>query len=102
MSLILQYPSASLFPTHTRWGVIHASSTSGDFATLLHAVKLAAATRLGLAHHVVIIVVFASRSDEERGTEERRRTGSELLDLGDVVGQRGGVDEGLLVEPGRN
>jgi hypothetical protein len=83
---MLRSRSASLLPTCTFRKAIHASSTSGDFATLLHAVKLAAAARLGLAHHVVIVVVLASRSDEVGGTEERRRTGSELLDFGDVVG----------------
>jgi hypothetical protein len=100
MSLILEYSSASLLLHLAFRELVHASSTSGDFATLLHAVKLAAAGRLGLAHHVVIVVVLASRSNEVGGTEQRRRTGSELLDLGDVIGQRGGVDEGFLVEPG--
>jgi hypothetical protein len=65
---------------------IHASCTPGDLAALLHAVKLSPAVRLGLAHHVVIVVVLASCANEERGTEKGRRTGSQLLDLGDVVG----------------
>lgn len=80
---------------------LHARRTSGDLATLLHALKLSPAVGLGLAHHVVIVVGLASRADEERGAEKRGRTGSELLDLGDVVGQRGGVDEGVLVEAGQ-
>jgi len=100
MSLILKCLSASLLPHVAFRKLVHASSTSGDFATLLHAVKLAAAARLGLAHHVVVVVVLASRSNEVGGTEEGRRAGSKLLDLGDVIGQRGGVDEGFLVEPG--
>ena len=63
----------------------HARSTPGDLAALLHALKFTPAIGLGLAHHVVIVVRLASRPDKVRGTEERRRTGSELLDLGDVV-----------------
>lgn len=77
---------------------LHARRTPGDLATLFHALKLSSAVRLGLAHHVVIVVGLASRADEEGGAKEGCRTGSELLDLGDVVGQRSGVDEGLLVE----
>jgi hypothetical protein len=77
---------------------LHARGTPGDLATLLHALKLSSAVGLGLAHHVVIIVGLASCANEERGAEKGRRTGTELLDLGDVVGQRGGVDEGLLIE----
>jgi hypothetical protein len=80
-------------------GVSHASGTAGDLAALLHALELAAAVALRLAHHVVIVVVLAPRADEEGGAEEGRRAGSKLLDLGDVVGQRGRVDEGLLIEP---
>ncbi len=79
-------------------GLVHACCTPGDLATLLHALELSPAIGLGLAHHVVIVVGLASRADKEGGAEKWRRTGSELLDLGDVVGQRSGVDEGLLVE----
>jgi hypothetical protein len=100
MSLILPYWLVSPFRVGTSEDSIHASRTPGDLAALLHAVELAAAVGLGLAHHVVIIVVLASRANKERSAEEGRRTGSELFDLGDVVGQRGCVDEGLLVEPG--
>jgi len=78
--------------------LLHAGGTAGDLAALLHAVELAAAIGLGLAHHVVIVVGLAAGADEEGGAEEGRRAGSELLDLGDVGGQRGRVDEGLLVE----
>ena len=80
---------------------LHARRTPGDLAALLHALKLSPAVGLGLAHHVVIVVGLASRANEKRGAEKGRRTGSELLDLGDVFGQRGGVDEGLLVEAGQ-
>ena len=80
---------------------LHTRRTPGDLAALLHALQLSPAVGLGLAHHVVIVVGLASRADKERGAEEGRRTGSEFLDLWDIVGQRGGVDEGLLVEAGQ-
>lgn len=83
------------------WSSLHARRTPGDLTAFLHALKLAPAVGLGLAHHVVIVVGLASRADEEGGAEKGRGTGTELLDLGDVVGQRGGVDEGLLVEAAR-
>lgn len=51
---------------------IHARGTPGDFASLFHAVQLASAISLSLAHHVVVIVGFASRTDEVGGTEKRR------------------------------
>ena len=78
----------------------HARGTPGDLAALLHALEFTPAVGLGLAHHVVIVEGLAARTNKVRGTEEGRRTGSELLDLGDVVRQRSCVDEGLLVEPG--
>jgi hypothetical protein len=84
-------------PVHTH-GCIHARSTPRHLAALLHAVQLAPAVGLGLAHHVVIVVGLAPGADEVRGAEEGRRAGAELLDLGDVVGKRGGVDEVLVVE----
>ena len=82
--------------------LVHASGTSCDLATFLHALQLAPAVRLGLAHHVVIVEGLAPCADEEGGAEKRRRASSDLLDLGDVVGKRGGVDEGLLVESAPN
>ena len=78
----------------------NARGTPGDLAALLHALEFTPAVGLGLAHHVVIVEGLAARTNKVRGTEEGRRTGSELLDLGDVVRQRSCVDEGLLVEPG--
>lgn len=80
------------------WSSLHAGRTPGDLTALLHALELSPTVGLSLAHHVVIVVGLASCADEKGGTEKGRRTGTELLDLGDVVGQRGGVDEGLLVE----
>jgi hypothetical protein len=86
MSLILSRLS---IPTVLYWTFrqyVHASRTPGDLAAFLHAVKLSPAVGLSLAHHVVIVVGLASCANEERGTQEGRRTGSELFDLGDVVG----------------
>lgn len=80
---------------------IHASGTSGDPSTLLQALKLATAGLLGLALHVVIVVVAAPGADEESRREKRGRGGANLLDRGDRRGERGGVDEHLLVEPAR-
>jgi hypothetical protein len=100
MSLILPHLSAFRVCHRAFRQYIHASGTPGNLAALLHALQLSPAVRLGLAHHVIIVVGLAPRANEERSAEQGRRTGSELLDLGDVVGQRGGVDEGLLVEPG--
>lgn len=48
-------------------GHIHTPGASGDPAALLHALKLAPARILGLALHVVVIVVLAPGADEEGG-----------------------------------
>lgn len=77
---------------------IHAPGASRDPPALLQALKLAPAGVLGLALHIVVIVVFAARADEERGRQQGGRGGSDLLDLGDRVRQRGGVVEDVLVE----
>lgn len=79
---------------------IHTGGASCDLATLLHAVDLALSIGIGLAHHVVVIVRLASCADEERGREQGSRTGADFLDLGNVVRERGGVDEDVLVESG--
>ena len=88
-------------PTKTRV-LLHARRTPGNLATLLHAFELSPAVGLSLAHHVIIVVGLASCTDKEGSAEKGRGTGSELLDLGDIVRQRGSVDEGLLVESGDN
>jgi hypothetical protein len=80
---------------------VHAGGASGDSSALLQALELSPAGVLGLALHVIIVVIAASGTDEEGGREQRRRTGTDLLDGGDITGERGGVDEQLLVEPGR-
>ena len=53
---------------------------------------------LRLALHVVIVVVAASSADEERRREKRSRAGTNLLDGGNVLRERRGVDEDLLLE----
>lgn len=80
---------------------VHALGAAGDAATLLHAVKLAAARVLSLALHVVVVVVAASGADEEGCRQERGRAGTNLLDRRDIIGERGRVDEDLLVESAR-
>ena len=79
-------------------GNIHTPRASSDSPALLQTFELALARVLGLALHVVIVVVFAPRANEERGRQKRGRAGTELLDLGNRVRQRGGVDEDVLVE----
>lgn len=77
---------------------IHAPRASGDSPSLFQTLELALAGILVLALHVVIVVVTASRTDEEGGREQGCRAGAEFLDLGDGVGQGGSVVEDLLVE----
>lgn len=54
--------------------------------------------RLSLTHHVIIIVVFASCTDEEGCAQQWSRASSNLVDFGDVVGKRSRVNEHMLVE----
>lgn len=77
---------------------IHASCAAGDSPALLQALELALAGVLGLALHVVIVVVAAAGADEERCGQEGSGAGADLIDLGDRVGQGGGIVENLLVE----
>lgn len=94
--------SASLSPRIKFHRAVHACCASGNLAAFLHALELPPAVRLGFAHHVVVIVGFASCSDEEGSTKEGRRTGSKFFDLGYIIGERGRVDKGLLVESAHN
>lgn len=77
---------------------VHALGAAGDPSALLEAVQLALARVLRLALHVVIVVVAASGADEEGRRQQGRGAGANLLDGGDAVGERRGVDEHLLVE----
>ena len=78
---------------------LHTGSAAGNLATLLQAVELAAAVCLVLALHVIIVECLAAGADGEGSAGEESRRGSNLLDLGNVVGHRRGVHEELLVEP---
>jgi len=86
--------------THFR-GALHACCATGDLAAFLHALELSPTVRLGLAHHVVVIIGLASCTNKEGGTEQGRRTCSKFFDLGYIFGKRSGVDESLLVESAR-
>ena len=77
---------------------IHARGAASDSASLLQAVHLSVAGLLGLALHVVIVVLAASCADEEGGGQQGSRAGTDFLDGGDILRERGGVDEDLLVE----
>jgi len=79
-------------------GYVHAARASGGPPTLLEALEFALAGVLCLALHVVVIVVAASRPDEVRRRKKGSRASTELFDLGDRIGKRGGVVENLLVE----
>lgn len=81
---------------------VHAPRASGNPPALLQALELAPARIVRLALHKVVIVVLAAGADEEGGREEGSRRGADLLDLGDRVGEGGGVVEHLLVEAGGN
>lgn len=78
--------------------VQHARGTARHLPPFPQAVGLARAVGRGLALHEVVIVGFAAGADEEGGAEQRGGGGSDLLDLGDRVGEGRGVDEDLLVE----
>lgn len=91
------------FKPKTREGRdLHATRASGNPPALLQALELAPARIVRLALHKVVIVVLAAGADEEGGREEGGRRGADLLDLGDRVGEGGGVVEHLLVEAGGN
>lgn len=77
---------------------IHTPRASGDPPALLQALKLALSGVLSLALHIVVVVIFAPGADEKRSRHQRGRSGTKLFDLGNRVGQRGGVDEDMLVE----
>ncbi|KAJ6262177.1 hypothetical protein Dda_2982 [Drechslerella dactyloides] len=60
--------------------------------------ELASAGRLIFALHVIIVVRPAAGADKEGGGEQRRGRGAYLVDFGDVIGQRDGVHQDMLVE----
>lgn len=77
-----------------------APGAAGDAAALLEALELALARVVVLALHVVVVVGLAAGADEEGSREQRGGAGANLLDLGNGLGQRGGVVQHLLVEAG--
>ncbi len=92
-------PSQQYHTVHTRV-CSHAGGTSRHLAALAHAFQFAAASRLGLADHVVVVEGLAASANEERRTQQRAGTAANLLDLGNVIGQRRQVDKVLVVESG--
>lgn len=77
---------------------VHARGAASDSASLLEAVHLSMAGLLGLALHVVIVVLAASGADEEGGGQQGSRASTDFLDGRDILWERSGVDEDLLVE----
>lgn len=77
---------------------IHASGTARHLPALLQAVDLSAAIGLVLALHEVVIESLAAVSNKISCTHKRCRCGTDLLDLGDVVGHGRGVHQDSLVE----
>ncbi|KAL8640971.1 MAG: hypothetical protein Q9228_002175 [Teloschistes exilis] len=76
------------------------SRTPRNPPPLLHTLKFAPPMRLCLAHHIVVIVVLASCTDEEGSAHQRGGAGTDLLDLGDGVWEWGGIDEDGLIKAG--
>lgn len=76
----------------------HTSRTSRNPPPLLHTLKLPFPVRLCFAHHVVVIVVLASGTDEEGSAHQRGGAGADLLDFGDGVWEWGGINEDGLIE----
>jgi hypothetical protein len=88
-----------LWDPGVRWNRdLHTGGASRHTAAFLQALGLALAGVLVLALHEVIVVGAASGTDEERCGEKGSRGGTNLRDLGDVVGEGCRVDEDLLVE----
>jgi hypothetical protein len=103
--LVVVVQALPVCPEHVQAALIdilnHAGRTACDLATLLQALGLALAVGLRLAEHEVVIVGFAACTDEEAGGEKGSGRCADFLDLRDVVGERSGVNEDLLVETGR-
>lgn len=78
----------------------HAPRTSRHPPAFLQTLDFALARVLGLALHEIIVIVLASRADEEGRGHQRSRACAQLLDLGNRIWQWGRIDQLLLVEPG--
>jgi hypothetical protein len=77
---------------------LHARSATGHLPALFQTLHLALAIGIRLAPHIVVIVRAAPGTDEEGRAHERSGRCADFLDFRDVIGERGGVDEHLLVE----
>lgn len=69
----IQLAHLRLAHCHQRWhrpSDSHARSTSGNFSSLLKTFKLSSSIRSVFAHHVVVIIGFASGADEVARTEQ--------------------------------
>jgi hypothetical protein len=62
---------------------LHGRGASRHLSSLPQALDRPSASRLVLAEHIVLIVVFASRADKEGRRQERGRRSANLLDLWD-------------------
>ena len=100
ISFSLAYPlSSASGPPIVGAANVHARSAASNLPSLPQALEFALSFGLGLALHVVIIVGSAAVADEVGRAHQWRGTSSDLIDLGDVVGEGSGVDEVALVEP---
>lgn len=79
---------------------VHARGAAGDLPSLPQALEFSFSVCLRLALHVVITKGSAAVTDEVRSAHQWRGTSSDLIDLGNVIGEGSGVDETTLVEPG--
>lgn len=79
---------------------VHRRRTPRHLPPLLETVELAAAVRLGLALHKVVVEGLAPVADEVRRAGQRRRRRANLGHARDVRRHGRGVHEDLLVEPG--
>lgn len=100
LSLILTYPPEMVFSRieKRRSHHSHTSRTSRNLSSFPHAFEFPAAIRFGLAFHVIIIIIFATRADKICSAHQWRRRRADFSDFGDMVWQWGGVDEECLIE----
>lgn len=99
---ILDTAQSQHFPNHQSTSDksvdVHTSRTTSDLTTLLQTFQFPASIRLALALHVIVIECPAPISNEISCARQRRRRSSDLFDLGDIGGHRGGVHQDTLVE----
>lgn len=76
----------------------HTSRTSRNLASFLHAIEFPTAMCVSLAFHVIIIEFSTPCPDEIRGAHQWRRRAANFADFGNVVRERGWVDQDMLIE----